>query len=90
MAYQPLDIRVIAAWRSAVGSILRSVRESRKLTQEEVATNIGWSRTTLVAIERGRQAVSLDQLVQLAARYGVSIDSLIPLAITRPGDLRVA
>lgn len=90
MSYRPLDIRVIAAWRAAVGSTLRAVRESAKLTQLEAAESIGWSRTTLVAIERGRQAVSLDQLVQLAARYGVSIDSLIPLAITRPGDLRVA
>lgn len=90
MAYRPLDIRVIAAWRAAVGSTLRAVRESAKLTQEDVAAAIGWSRTTLVAIERGRQAVSLDQLVQLAARYDMSVCDLIPLAISRPGDLRVA
>ena len=57
----------------AIGFRLRSIRESQapKLTQEMVAHFTGIKRQAMSAIERGKQAATVPQLVLLAQLYGI-------------------
>jgi len=70
-AFAPLSQRVLAEKRCSVGWQIREVRKSRRMTQQDVADRLGWTRTSLVAIERGQQAVTLDQLLNLAELFEV-------------------
>jgi len=58
------------------------------LTQSDVAYWTGWTRTTVLAIEKGRQSISLDQLMTLAALYNCHIADLLPGEVTRSGHIR--
>ena len=69
--------------RRELGDNLRAARESRKLTQAEVARWLDWSRTTLVAIEQGTQAVTVDQLYSLGEVYSLTVASFFPLHLDR-------
>ena len=68
--------------QSAVASRLRMARRSQRLTQGEAAEQIGMSRTTLVAIEKGDRPVRPSELVQLSGLYGQSVNELL-----RPTEL---
>jgi DNA-binding XRE family transcriptional regulator len=65
-------------WRTVVGQQIRDKRVSVKMTQADVAGWLGWSRTTLVAIEAGGQSVSLDQLFRLSALFDCHVADLLP------------
>jgi len=60
-----------------VGERLRLVREGAKITQAAAAAALNVARTTLVAIEQGQRRARLDELQQLAALYGVSLNALL-------------
>ena len=91
MAHGPrLDQETLFTWRIALGQAIRHARESRKLTQADVASELEWARATVAAIERGRQAVSCDQLLQLAFLFGLDVTELLPVVLFRPGSRRVA
>lgn len=59
-----------------IGSKLRQLRQSRLMTQEEVAKATGYSisRSTLSNYEIGRRTPHLIELQRLAAVFGVGID----------------
>ncbi|WP_083415204.1 helix-turn-helix domain-containing protein [Massilia timonae] len=61
-----------------IGSSLRVAREERKMTQGELASAVGLSRTSLTNIELGRQRILVDQLVDLAEALHISVARLIP------------
>ncbi len=75
-------------WRAVVGEMIRAARMSAKLTQADAAFWLKWSRTTIVAIEKGDQSVSLDQLLRLAALYDVHVADLLPGEVQRNGRQR--
>ena len=56
---------------------LRFLRQSSKLTQEQVASFIGVKRVAYTAYEAGRTSPSLENLVKLARLYNVTTDSLL-------------
>lgn len=85
-----IDQETIFRWRLAFGASIRHARESRKLTQADVASELEWARASVAAIERGRQGVSCDQLLQLAALFGLDIAELLPVVLFRPGSVRLA
>lgn len=59
------------------GERLSALRERHRLTQEEVATVVGMTRSYLSRLEHGRYtSVQLDIAGRLAALYGVSLDYL--------------
>ncbi len=60
-----------------LGERLRVARDRAKVTQAEAAELIGAVRTTLIAIEKGERKVRLEELQQLAARYGSSVNALL-------------
>lgn len=60
------------------GRLLRAQRESRGMTQENLASQAGLSRTSVVNIERGRQGVSLGTLYRLAEALHCLPSRLLP------------
>ena len=62
-----------AAINVEIGRRLRSIRESQapKLTQEMAAYYTDTKRQSMSAIERGKQAATVPQLVLMAQLYGI-------------------
>jgi len=56
---------------------LRSVRESRDLSQEELAARAGYHRTYIGQLERGEKSPSLRTIFNLSAALEVSPSVLI-------------
>lgn len=75
-------------WRGVVGDLIREKRLSSSMTQDDVAYWLDWSRTSVLAIEKGGQSVSLDQLFQLAALFDCHVADLLPGEVPRSGRQR--
>ena len=60
-----------------VGERLRIARIEADITQQDAAEAIKIARTTLVAIEKGDRRVRINELQQLAKRYGISVNALL-------------
>jgi len=56
---------------------LRRAREDRGFSQEETASRLGVSRTTLVAIEAGERRLRAEELLELATIYEEPLDALL-------------
>ncbi|HWM25779.1 MAG TPA: XRE family transcriptional regulator [Chthoniobacterales bacterium] len=73
MILQPLeqiDLKVL-------GERLRSARRTRGLTQEQVAEKLQYSRTTVVAIEKGERRVTEAELIAFAHEYGRAVSEFV-------------
>ena len=81
------DVGVTMHWRCRVGRTIAMTRKSRKMTQGKVARYLGWARTTVVAIENGNQATTLDQLVRLAILFRCCVSSFFPSSFLPPDDV---
>lgn len=60
-----------------LGKQLQRVRTSRGLTQEQLAVNVGLSRTFLTRLELGQYDPTLSTLVRLAKALRVSVTDLL-------------
>lgn len=60
-----------------VGSRIRAVRQSRKITQKELADKIGISQTAIALWENGSRSASLDLIDEIAAYLDVSAGYLL-------------
>lgn len=60
-----------------LGKRLALARKRRGLTQDAVAQELGISRPTFIAIEKGQRVPSNDELVKLAQLYGRSVHELV-------------
>ncbi len=56
---------------------LRDAREYLGLTQEEVARHMGWSRSSVSALENGQRHLSTGELTRMAELYQRSVSSLL-------------
>lgn len=56
---------------------IRNLRESKKLTQAEVAERLGMSRLTYISIESGEKKATVDQIEAIGAILGVSPQELL-------------
>lgn len=64
-----------------IGEKVRDARKLKGLTQEELADDLGLSRTSIANIERGNQNLSLYNLYMIAHRLDVDItEILIPMS----------
>ena len=61
----------------AVGARIKAARESKGLTQENLAEIIGKSTTHISVIERGFKAPKLETFISIANALDVSADSLL-------------
>ncbi len=60
-----------------LGKQLQRVRTSRGLTQEQLAVNVGLSRTFVTRLELGQYDPTLSTLVRLARALRVSVTDLL-------------
>ena len=61
----------------AVGQRIKSAREAKNLTQEELAALVNLSPTHVSVIERGLKVTKLDTFVTIANELDVSADTLL-------------
>ena len=65
-----------------LGKRIREERLRLKLTQAQLAEDIDISDTYMGAIERGERSLTLDTLVRLVNRLGVTIDYMLSDAVS--------
>jgi transcriptional regulator with XRE-family HTH domain len=78
---------VAQAPSTRVGGRVRARRKSLKLTQDEIARELGVTHQHVSRIESDQAAPSLDLLVKLSHRLGVSTDYLLTGQDTTPADI---
>ncbi len=57
---------------------LRNLRESRGLTQGEVAQKLGLSRSAVGSMESGNQGIPLDNLLKCCQLFDLPLGELVP------------
>jgi len=67
---------------------IRKRRMSMKLTQQQVAERLAWSRTTVVALEAGKQTLTVEQLVHLACALRAGPWDFLPFALFNAEERR--
>lgn len=72
-----------------LGKRIREERQRLNLTQEKLAEDINISTAYLGQIERGERSVTLDKLIPLSNRLGVTIDFLLADYITPNDDITI-
>lgn len=60
-----------------IGRRLKLSRENAAIRQADAAQDVGLSRPTLVAIEKGERRIRMEELQALARRYGVSVNAIL-------------
>jgi transcriptional regulator with XRE-family HTH domain len=63
--------------RLSIGGRVRSRREALRLTQQELASELGVTHQHVSRIEVGQATPSLDLVVRLSRRLGVTTDFLL-------------
>lgn len=67
--------------KHAIGQIIKDERESKELTQEQLASEFGWHKQVISDIESGK-AVSLEKVMLLSRFFGISLDDVRDRAVT--------
>ena len=62
----------------AVGTNIRKLRKKHKLSQEDLASVLNLSRVSVLNIEVGRHAITIESLVVLAKYFGANYNSILP------------
>ena len=57
-----------------IGAKIKTLRKGRKLTQEQLAENLGITRATVSNYEVGRRAPHITELKRIAEYFGVGVD----------------
>jgi putative transcriptional regulator len=66
--------------KSAVSNRIRELRFSNgEMTQQDLATQIGVARQTIIAMEQGRFSPSLESALRLARVFNTSVDDIFTL-----------
>ena len=60
-----------------VGELLRKIRESKNLTQEEVGNILGLGRDAMIKIEKGTRKISAEELKRFEKYYNVELFDFI-------------
>jgi len=55
---------------------IRDLRTERELTQADIASRLGVTRQTIIAIEQGRYSPSLEMAFQIAHELGAPLDDV--------------
>ncbi|MDF9839620.1 MULTISPECIES: helix-turn-helix transcriptional regulator, partial [Paenibacillus] len=61
-----------------IGQLIKSKREERGMTQEELAIRVHISRPSITNIEAGRHLIRIHYLYQIATSLEVSVHDLLP------------
>ena len=69
-----------------LGELIREERLRLHLTQAQLAEDVDISDTYMGAIERGERSLTLDTLVRLVNRLGVTVDYLLADSVSDSDD----
>ena len=72
------------AARRRLGRRISEIRNAKDLTQEELSTRAGLSRTTISRIETGKHPTNFDTLHDISAALDVSLPELV--ALDKPAE----
>lgn len=61
-----------------VGERIRDERKKQNITQDELALQVGLTRTSITNVEKGRQKLLLHTLIQIANILGIPPVRLLP------------
>lgn len=61
-------------------NILRELRESRSMTQEDLAALVGVSRQTIISLEKGKYSPSITLAHNLARTFNLRIEEVFIFA----------
>ncbi|MGH0950032.1 MULTISPECIES: helix-turn-helix domain-containing protein [Bacillus] len=60
-----------------IGMRIRNIRKEKKITQEELAKNLGFSGSSAISyIENGQRKLNADKIPKLAECLGVTIEEI--------------
>ncbi|MBZ4689146.1 MAG: transcriptional regulator [Cereibacter sp.] len=68
---------------SSLGVALRSTRKALKISQEDLSLQTGISRTTIRAIERGKETAHIGLVLQLCRDLGLIVTASTPVTASR-------
>jgi transcriptional regulator with XRE-family HTH domain len=63
--------------QKVVGTNIKNIRESQKLSQEKLASLADLDRTYIFSIEKGRRNISINVLFKISKALNVSIHELV-------------
>ncbi len=69
------------------GSQLKKLRKANKITQKELAQDLGLAQTTIANYENGSRFPNQETLVKIANHFDVSLDYLINNKISQPATI---
>lgn len=72
----------------SLGMRIKQARQEMKKSQEELAYEVGLSRTFLGLVETGNKAPKLDSLVAIANALKVSLDQLLVDSLSNSGAVK--
>lgn len=71
------------AFYDEFGQKLKIARRGARLSQDQLATRVALSRTSITNIEHGRQHIPLHLLIELSDALGVAPASLLPTRVSQ-------
>ncbi len=69
------------------GTILKQLRKSHNLTQEELGSHIGLSKAVVSKYENGMGYPTFDTLIEIAGYFGVTTDYMLGVAKSKTIDV---
>jgi len=69
------------------GTVLRNLRKSHNLTQQELGTKVGLSKAVVSKYENGMGYPNFDMLIKISKFFGVTTDYLLGVANTKAIDV---
>ena len=70
------------------GKRLKQLRKDNKVTQKQLASVVGITQSTVVAIEKGQRKVPLSLLEQLSNFFHISLNELIGVDFPNPNIIQ--
>ncbi|WP_244186549.1 helix-turn-helix domain-containing protein [Paraburkholderia steynii] len=72
-----------ASLRRSIGVVIRTLRDRKRLTQNELAVASGLTRVYIGRIERGDMNASIDSMLMICTALSTSLLHVLALADTR-------
>jgi len=73
----PTPPKHVVLSRKEIGARLRALRETRDMTQVELAKILGTQQTAISQVELGNRGLTIQQVVKLARALRVSTDTIL-------------